>query len=146
MPKSSRLFLLGFLTTALTFTSNNVYGQLNIEYLQQNSKEQQCKRDWWPNAQYEYNSISPERSSRILVTGKDVFLISYKVKCSSEFIGYIDSDYAYSQSIIRHFSIEPEKLIEYYKYPNQVGVKTKAHMSLNHMKSNKKRNRLRREW
>lgn len=146
MAKSSHLYLLGLLTTGLALASTNAHGQLNMEYQQQISKEQQCKLDWWPNAQYEYKSISRDKERRILVKGNDVFLISYKGKCSSEFIGYVGSDYVYSPSKIRHFSVKPEKLVEYYKHPQQVAVRTKEYMPLKHRQSYREGSKIRRDW
>ena len=138
MAKRSNLLLLGLLTAGFTMTSDGAYGQINREYMRQEREEHRCKFKWWPNAQYERESLPREfrkqatdnrwpnslveqellpHEFRILVKDDEVYMISFKEKCSSEFIGYINSDFAYSPTKITHFSIGNEELIEYYKHP-----------------------------
>ena len=115
MANHSNLLLLGLLTASFTITSDGAYGQINREYMQQEREEHRCKFKWWPNAQYERESLPDE--FRIFVKDDEVYKISFKEKCNSEFIGYIDSDFTYSSKKITHFSIGNEELIEYYKHP-----------------------------
>ena len=113
--KCSSLLLLCLLAAGFTATSDGAYGQINREYMQQEREEHRCKFKWWPNAQYERESLPGE--FRIFVKDDEVYKISFKEKCNSEFIGYIDSDFTYSHKKITHFSIGNEELIEYYKHP-----------------------------
>ena len=146
MSKNSHLFLSGILALGLTFSSNKANSQLDREYQEQESEKQQCELNWWPNAQYSHDYISSEKEARILVKDKNVFLISLKGKCHSEFIGYIDSDYNYSPSKVNHFSIKPGNLIEYYKHPQDISVKTRTYTELKRSKSDDKNKRIRRDW
>ena len=125
---SSRSLLLGFLCAGLTLSSNSVYGQLNEQYRQQENEKERCERDWWPNAQYKHESRSPE--SRMLVRNNNVFIISFKEKCTTEFNGYINKDYIYSPKKVTHFSIESGELAEYYKHPNKPAVFKRIHTKL----------------
>ena len=136
--KRSSLLLLCLLAAGFTATSDGAYGQINREYMQQEREEHRCKFEWWPNAQYELESLPRDFSKqatdnrwpnslaeqvllpkefRILVKDDEVYKISFKEKCNSEFIGYINSDFTYSPTRITHFSIRGEELIEYYKHP-----------------------------
>ena len=138
MANHSNLLLLGLLTASFTITSDGAYGQINREYMQQEREEHRCKFKWWPNAQYELESLPRDFSKqatdnrwpnslaeqvllpnefRIFVKDDEVYKISFKEKCNSEFIGYINSDFTYSPTKITHFSIGNDELIEYYKHP-----------------------------
>ena len=138
MAKRSNLLLLGLLTAGFTMTSDGAYGQINREYMRQEREEHRCKFKWWPNAQYELESLPRDfrkqptddrwpnslaeqellpNEFRIFVKDDEVYKISFKEKCNSEFIGYINSDFTYSPTKITHFSIGNEELIEYYKHP-----------------------------
>jgi len=136
--KRSNLLLLCLLAAGFTITSDGAYGQINREYMQQEREEHRCKFKWWPNAQYKLESLPRDfrkqptddrwpnslaeqellpNEFRIFVKDDEVYKISFKEKCNSEFIGYINSDFTYSPTRITHFSIRGEELIEYYKHP-----------------------------
>jgi len=123
--KIPRLLLLGFVGAGLLSSSNTAYSQLNVEFQKQQSKKHLCESNWWPDAQYEHKKLSHE--SRILIKDNNVFRISFKKECKSEFIGYTNKDYNYSPNKIVHFTPNEEELIEYYKNPNSPIVRKRSH-------------------
>ena len=142
--KLSRLLLFGLIGTCLTLSSDRACSQLNVQFQKQQSKKRLCELDWWPDAQYEYKQLSPE--SRILVKDDNVFRISFKNECKSEFIGYINRDYNYSPNKTTHFTPATDELIEYYKNPNNSTVRKQSHAKRSQVnKKSRKRSDIRAE-
>ena len=135
--KIPRLLIFGFIGTGLLSSSDRAYSQLNVQFQKQQTKKHLCESNWWPEAQYEHRKLSPE--SRILIKDNNVFRISFKKECKSEFIGYTNKDYNYSPNRIVHFTPNKEELIEYYKNPNSSIVRKQSHAK--RLQSNKSPNK-----
>ena len=123
--KIPQLLLLGFIGTGLLSSSDRAYSQLNVQFQKQQSKKHLCESNWWPDAQYEHKKLSHE--SRILIKDNNVFRISFKKECKSEFIGYTNKDYNFSPNKIVHFTPKKEELIEYYKNPNSPIIRKRSY-------------------
>jgi len=68
--KLTQLLLLGVLGTGFTVSGNSAYGQLNKEYQRGIQTAEQCKKDYYPNAQYEGGL------GRMLVRGNKVYKVN----------------------------------------------------------------------
>jgi len=84
--KLTQILLLGVLGTGLTVSGKSAYGQLDKEYQRSIEVADQCKKDYYPNAQYAI--FSKDDNLRILVRNGKVYGVSmHNNGCEIEYRG-----------------------------------------------------------